>query len=78
MHGEQEPLGCDDHAPGAGGAEHVEGVLGAPQLDVDDLGLRRGPELLGEQPGVLDRGERVLVAVHDEERRGVGVDEVER
>ena len=49
-------------------------MLGAGQLGVGDGPLRRTPQLLDEQARLVDRDERVVLPVQDEEVRGVLAD----
>jgi hypothetical protein len=58
--------------------EHLERVVRAPQLDIDDRLPTRAAERGDERPRLLDRRERVEVAVYDEGRRRVGPDAEER
>lgn len=51
--------------------ERVECVLGTGQFRVDDWSRRGEPQPLEEPASVLDRIQRVVVAVGQEERRGV-------
>jgi hypothetical protein len=59
-------------------AEKVERVLGAGQLGVDDGVGRRVPGSLSERACPLCGGERVVVSMHDEQRRGAAPGIVER
>ena len=59
-----------DCVSGAARVEHVERVLRARELGVDDRGSRHRTERVDEVTGVLDVGERVVRAVDHEERRG--------
>ena len=56
--------GHDVQAPGR--VEQVEGVMGLRELHVDHRLVARLPERGGEHPRLLDRGEQVVGAVHDE------------
>ena len=51
--------------------EQVEGVLGAGKLGVDDRIGGDAAQRVGEVPDGLHGGDGVVVAVGDEERRGV-------
>jgi hypothetical protein len=52
--------------------EAVERVLRPWQLDIDDASSGHRAERLDEMPRVLDEEERIVVAVHDEERPRIG------
>ena len=53
-------------------------MLGSGQLDVHDRVGVGAAGLVGERAGGLRRGERVLVAMNDEKRRGAALGVVER
>ena len=67
-----------DDVRGADRGEDVEGVLGAGQLGVDDRALGDLAQPGDELAGLVDRDQRVVRAVEDEEVRGVRGDPQER
>src|SRR4051794_27397335 len=60
MHGVQEPFDALDDAGGTERRKHVEGVLRARHLGVEDGAVGYGAEQLDELARVLDRNERVV------------------
>src|SRR2546425_7995091 len=68
----EEPFHALDHQCAAHRGEDLEGVLRARELRVDERRARHAAEGVAEVTRLLDRDERVVGAVQDEEGRRIG------